>query len=142
MAHRWFLVVAIVGIVTAGFFMIRSLGGDLVYYLTTSEAVSNRTDFPDGRSFKLSGLVVPGSIEELGGGESRFQITDGGATVDILLTRTPPPLFDEDVPVLLSGTWNGNVFEANDALIRHDEGYEAPTDGSYGDSETAAAGTG
>ncbi len=142
MAHRWFLIVAVVGIATAGFFLIRSLGSDLVYYLTTSEAISNRSDFPDGRSFKLSGLVVPGTIEELGGGESRFQITDGAATVDILLTRTPPPLFDDDVPVLLSGTWDGNLFRADDALIRHDEGYEAPTDGTYEDSQAAAAGTG
>ena len=142
MTHRWFLVATALGIVTAGFFLVRSLSGDLVYYLTTSEAVASRTDFPDGRSFKLAGLVVPGSIEELGGGESTFRITDGATTVDILLTRTPPPLFDDDVPVLLSGSWDDGTYVATDALIRHDEDYEAPAEGNYEDAEASASGSG
>jgi cytochrome c-type biogenesis protein CcmE len=133
MTHKLFALVAVAGIAVAGFFMVRSLDGDLVYFLTASEAVTNREDFPDGSPFKVSGLVVPGTIVELGGGNSEFSITDGGATIDIRLTRTPPPLFDDDVPVLLSGTWNGDVFVAYEALIRHDEGYEAPPIGEYPD---------
>jgi cytochrome c-type biogenesis protein CcmE len=139
---RLFAITALAGIAVAAFFMIRSLNDDLVYYLTTSEAVENRVDFADGRAFKISGLVVPGTIVELGEGESEFQITDGAATVDVLLTRTPPPLFDEDVPVLLSGAWEGETFVAEEALIRHDEGYEAPSTGNYQQEPAAAAESG
>lgn len=142
MSHKLFALVALLGIAVAGFFMVRSLDDDLVYFLTATEAVTQRAEFPDGRPFKVSGLVVPGTIVEMGGGESTFAITDGGETVDIRLTRTPPPLFDDDVPVLLSGSWEGEVFVAYEALIRHDEGYEAPTEGNYPDGETAAAGAG
>lgn len=140
--HRLFAVTAVAGIAVAAFFMIRSLDDDLVYYLTTTEAVQNRADFADGRAFKVSGLVVSGSITELGGGRSEFRITDGGETVDILLTGTPPPLFDDDVPVLLSGAWEGDRFVADEALIRHDEGYEAPESGSYEEDPASAAGAG
>ena len=138
MSHKLFALAAVVGVAVAGFFMVRSLDQDLVYYLTTSEAVAERSDFADGRAFKMSGLVVPGTIVELGGGVSEFEISDGGATVDVRLTRTPPPLFDDDVPVLLSGSWEGDVFVSTEALIRHDEGYEAPSEGNYEDVETAA----
>jgi cytochrome c-type biogenesis protein CcmE len=137
--NRLFAVAALVGIAVAGFFMVRSLNDDLVYYLTTSEAVENRAEFADGKAFKISGLVVPGSIVDVGEGRSEFQISDGGTVVDVLLTRTPPPLFDEDVPVLLSGAWDGDVFVSDEALIRHDEGYEAPSTGNY-EAEPAAAG--
>jgi cytochrome c-type biogenesis protein CcmE len=133
MSHKLFAAVAVAGVIVAGFFMVRSLNDDLVYYLTTSEAVVDRPAFPDGERFKVSGLVVPGTIAELGGGVSEFSITDGAETIDIRLTRTPPPLFDDDVPVLLSGSWDGPMFVADEALIRHDEGYEAPTEGNYPD---------
>jgi cytochrome c-type biogenesis protein CcmE len=139
MSHRWFAVVALVGIGVAGFFMIRSLDDDLVYYLTTHEAVESKAEFPDGRPFNMSGLVVPGTIVDIGDGRSEFAVTDGAETVDVRLVRSPPPLFDEDVPVLLSGTWSGDVFVAQDALIRHDEGYEAPSTGNY--DTPSAAGT-
>jgi cytochrome c-type biogenesis protein CcmE len=131
MSHKLFAVVAALGIGVAGFFMVRSLDSDLVYFLTAGEAVAERADFADGRPFKMSGLVVPGTITELGGGVSEFSVSDGAATVEVRLTRTPPPLFDEDVPVLLSGAWNGDVFVANEALIRHEEAYEAPSEGNY-----------
>lgn len=138
--NRLFAITALVGIAVATFFLIRSLDDDLVYYMTTGEAVENRADFPDGRAFKISGLVVSGSIDELGGGRSEFQITDGGSVVNVLLTRTPPPLFDDDVPVLLSGAWGGDVFVADEALVRHDETYgETPSTGNYQPEPAAAA---
>lgn len=139
MSHKLFAVIAALGIAVAGFFMVRSLDSDLVYFLTASEAVAEKAEFADGRSFKVSGLVVPGTIADLGGGVSEFTISDGAAAVDVRLTRTPPPLFDDDVPVLLSGAWDGDVFVANEALIRHEEGYVAPTVGGAYDS--GAAGT-
>lgn len=131
MPHRWFLVLAAVGIGVASYFLLRSIDDDLVYYLYTSEAVSQRAEFPDGRRFRLAGIVVPGTLEQADPGNSRFRVTDGAATVAVELTRTPPPLFREDVPVVLDGSWRGEVFVADDALIRHDENYQAPSTGNY-----------
>ena len=121
-----FLISAGAAILIAGFFLIRGIGDDLVYYLTPHEAVANRADFPDGRRFRLAGVVVEGSLR----GENtplRFQVTDGAATVAVMLTETPPLLFDEDVEVLLDGTWQNDLYRADGALISHDENYQAPT---------------
>ncbi len=124
--RRWpFLISAVAAILIAGFFLIRSIDDDLVYYLTPHEAVTQRTDFPDGERFRLAGVVVPGSLQR-DGVPLRFSITDGASTIPVSLTETPPLLFDEDVEVLLDGAWRNDHFRADGVLITHDENYQAP----------------
>lgn len=124
--RRWpFLVSVGVAILIAGFFLVQNIGDDLLYYLTPREAVDQRADFPDGRRFRLAGIVVEGSLE-YGSDPLRFQITDGASTIGVVLVDTPPLLFDEDVNVLLDGAWQGDRYRADGALISHDENYQAP----------------
>lgn len=125
MARRLFVAVAVAGIAVAGFFMIRNLRGDTVYYLTPSEATARRAEFPDGRHFRMVGIVVPGTLSHQGDVYT-FSVTDGGSDVPVTLTGTPPPLFKENVSVLLDGHWDGNRFDSDQALVRHDENYKPP----------------
>ncbi|HVR33625.1 MAG TPA: cytochrome c maturation protein CcmE [Acidimicrobiia bacterium] len=133
--HRWFLLPAILGIAVASFFLVRAAGDASVYYLYTSEAVAARENFSDNRRFRIAGTVVPGTLSP-GQGESTFDISDGIETVNIRLVSLPPPLFQEDVEVLLEGAWIGEVFEADEALIRHEAEYQAPATGNAPDLET------
>lgn len=129
MAHRRFVLLGIggvIGLVVA--LTLTSLNENLTYYLYPNEAVEQRGDFPDGERFRLAGLVVEGTLVD-NGDDLSFDVTDGGATVSVVLTGTPPPLFDDSVPVLLEGSWSGDIFEADSALIRHDENYEIPDEG-------------
>ncbi|HZJ48874.1 MAG TPA: cytochrome c maturation protein CcmE, partial [Acidimicrobiia bacterium] len=65
MAHRWFIIPGVIVVLVAvGFFAFGNLNKNLVYYLTPSEAVEQRANFPDGERFRLGGLVVDGSIEQ------------------------------------------------------------------------------
>lgn len=130
--HRWFVIPALLGISVAGFFLVRSASDESVYYLYASEAIEVRDQFDDGRRFRIAGTVVPGSLLA-GRGESSFDISDGRNTVSVRLVSVPPPLFQEDVEVLLEGAWVGDVFEANEALIRHEAEYEAPDTGNAPD---------
>ena len=125
-SRRWpFLIFVGVAILVAGAFLVRNIDSDLVYYLTPREAVDQRSDFPDGRRFRLAGIVVEGSLDT-GSDPLRFQVTDGASTIPVVLTDTPPLLFDEDVNVLLDGAWLGDHYRADGALISHDENYRAP----------------
>ena len=133
--HRWFLLPAILGIAVASFFLVRAAGDASVYYLYASEAVAAREDFSDSQRFRIAGTVVPGTLSA-GQGESTFDISDGMATVTIRLVSLPPPLFQEDVEVLLEGAWVGDIFEADEALIRHEAEYQAPATGNAPDLET------
>jgi cytochrome c-type biogenesis protein CcmE len=106
------------------------LNENLTYYLYPNEAVASRAEFPDGERFRLAGQVVNGSLSE-SGEDLTFEVTDGSATIPVILVGTPPALFNEDVPVLLEGHWSDEVFTADEALIRHDENYEIPDEGNY-----------
>jgi cytochrome c-type biogenesis protein CcmE len=128
-SHRRFVLFGIGGVVALVIAItIFGLNENLTYYLYPTEAVDQRQDFPEGERFRLAGMVVAGSISE-NDGEIRFEVSDGGATIPISLTSTPPPLFGKEVPVLLEGSWEGNLFVSDSALIRHDENYEVPEEG-------------
>ena len=127
MRNAKFVVPAVLGIVVATFFLVQSASGDFEYYRYTSEV--DRTQFTDGVRLRLAGTVIPGTITETVEA-SHFQISDGLATVDVRLLNTPPPLFDAEVEVLLEGAFEGDVFVADDAVIRHEAEYEAPPDGT------------
>jgi cytochrome c-type biogenesis protein CcmE len=133
MGQRQFVLFGIVGVVALVVAItVAGLNDNLTYYLYPNEAVAQRSDFPDGERFRLAGQVVAGSLEEEQG-DLVFDVTDGSATIPVVLLNTPPPLFNEEVPVLLEGYWNGDEFTAESALIRHDENYEVPSEGNYED---------
>jgi len=133
--QRQFVLFGIAGVVALVVAItVAGINDNLTYYLYPSEAVDQRADFPDGERFRLAGLVVEGSLTE-NGGDLAFEVTDGAATVPVVLVHTPPPLFNEEVPVLLEGYWNGEVYTADDALIRHDENYEIPAEGNYEENQ-------
>jgi len=127
--HRRFVYLGIGGVVALVLALtLNGLSDNLTYYLYPTEAVDQRADFPDGERFRLAGAVVTGTIDE-GDGSTAFQVTDGGAVVDVTLEGPQPSLFGEEVPLLLEGAWADDIFLADTALIRHDENYEAPEEG-------------
>lgn len=130
MEHRRFVLFGIGGIIALVVAMsIASLDSNLTYYLYPTEAVDQKADFPDGEMFRLAGTVVEGSLIE-SGDDLLFDVTDGGATIAVQLKNTPPPLFSDTVPVLLDGSWLDGTYVAVKALIRHDENYEIPDQGT------------
>ncbi|MGA8040195.1 MAG: cytochrome c maturation protein CcmE [Acidimicrobiia bacterium] len=129
MLHRRFVFLGIGGVIVLVVALsLSSLNDNLTYYLYPTEAVAQRADFPDGKRFRLAGTVVEGSLVAADDSIS-FQVTDGGATIDSVLTEKAPSLFKEGVPVLLEGAWSDDRFVADTALIRHDENYETPEEG-------------
>ncbi len=134
MGQRQFVLFGIVGVIALVVgITVASLNDNLTYYLYPNEAVAQKSDFPDGERFRLAGQVVVGSLSEVDN-DLEFRVTDGSQSIDVILLNTPPPLFNEDVPVLLDGYWNGDVFTAEEALIRHDENYDVPDEGNYAES--------
>ena len=131
MAHRGFVLIGLGGVIALVIAItVTGLSNNLTYYLYPTEAVDQKADFPDGERFRLAGLVVEGSLGEVDDA-LHFDVTDGGAIIAVVLANTPPPLFDENVPVLVEGAWAADIFEADTAIIRHDENYQTPEEGNY-----------
>jgi cytochrome c-type biogenesis protein CcmE len=126
MGRRWFLIGASVVVVAlVGVLMTQLLGANTVYYLEPREALEQRDDLPDGETFRLGGVVVEGSLASAEG-TTTFVITDYAAEIPIETSATPPELFDEGIPVLLDGAFSGDVFVADEVILRHEEEYETP----------------
>lgn len=119
-------VVAAIGlmIVIAGYLISSGLTSNTVYYLFPDEAIAQKADFPDGRVFRLAGIVSTGSLEL--SDPIVFTVNDGAETISVVSTGVPPQLFAEEVPVLLEGSWNQGEFHATEIIIRHDENYDVP----------------
>lgn len=133
MGQRQFVLFGVAGVIALVVAItVIGLNDNLTYYLYPNEAVSQRPDFPDGERFRLAGEVVGGTLTT-SGDDLTFEVTDGSATIPVVLVNTPPPLFNEEVPVLLEGYWSGDLFTAESAVIRHDENYEIPEEGNYED---------
>ena len=125
----WPALAAVAAVVVA--LIVINLGGSLTYYLPPSEAVDRRTEFPDGDRFRLGGLVVVGSLDDLGAVKV-FDVTDGAETITVRLRGVVPPLFAEDVGVVVEGAWSGDEFAADVALVHHDENYQPPSTAAPG----------
>lgn len=125
MTNRYFVLPALALLsVAIGWLVWNNLADNLVYYLTPSEAVEQRAEFPFGERFRLGGLIEEGGTRETGSGV-RFLVGDGADTVTVLYEGTPPQLFREGIGVVVEGSWDGDYFRSDALLIHHDEQYRA-----------------
>ena len=118
-----------------------NLGENLVYYWTPSELIAKGAT-AKGATVRLGGVVKPGSI--VPGTPLTFEVSDGtssSATVKVTTSQIPPAMFREGIGVVVEGTISDSgTFESKRLMVKHDNEYRAPTDGSMPD-EAAMFGT-
>lgn len=114
------LVVVVAALVVVA---IKALGDASLFFLNADEAVEQRDDLGTDR-FRLQGTVVPGTVEETTDGVD-FQVEFNDVAVDVTHRGDPPELFQPDIPVVLEGNWEGEVFSSDRILVKHDSEYEA-----------------
>lgn len=95
----------------------------LVFFYTPSDMAEK--DIPEGRRFRLGGLVEEGSVKRLEDGLTvEFIVTDLTATVPVSYRGPLPDLFREGQGVVTEGRMaSGGVFIADSVLAKHDENY-------------------
>lgn len=134
-----FLVV-ILGVL--GFVAWQGLSNAALYFRNADEAVAQRDELGE-RRFRLQGTVVAGSVEERGS-DVRFTVAHDGVEVDVHHQGDRPDLFQNEIPVVLEGSWSQSedVFLSDGILVKHSEEYEADnpdrTDDYVGDESSTA----
>ena len=79
-----------------------------------------------GRSFRIGGLVEPGSLQRDGTRVS-FRVTDNAKAIAVTYTGSLPDLFREGKGVVAQGRiGTDGVFAATEVLAKHDENYMPP----------------
>jgi cytochrome c-type biogenesis protein CcmE len=83
---------------------------------------------PTGRTFRIGGLVEPGSVERASDGLTvKFRVTDGDGVMQIAFDGILPDLFREGQGIIARGALDEQqVFRATEVLAKHDENYMPP----------------
>lgn len=90
------------------------------YFRSPTEVAEN----PPASSevFRIGGLVSEGTLRQSGESYS-FQVTDGGASVEVAYTGILPDLFTEGQGMVATGRLVAGIFVASEILAKHDETY-------------------
>jgi cytochrome c-type biogenesis protein CcmE len=97
---------------------------NLVFFFTPTQVAAHEA--PVGRTFRIGGMVVPGSLKREGV-EVRFVVTDTAKQIPVVYRGQLPDLFKEGKGVVAQGSLGANgVFTAREVLAKHDENYMPP----------------
>ena len=114
--------VAALGIVAA--LVLTAFEKNLVFFFSPTQVAAKEA--PLGRTFRIGGIVEPGSVKR-DGVEVRFVVTDTAKTIPVVYRGPLPDLFREGKGVVAQGTLGGDgVFTAREVLAKHDENYMPP----------------
>jgi cytochrome c-type biogenesis protein CcmE len=114
-------IVAVVGAATA--LVLNAFQSNLVFFYTPTQI--DAKEAPSGRTFRLGGLVVEGSVKR-DGVKVAFEVTDTAKTVSVQFSGILPDLFKEGKGVVAQGQLENGVFQAKEVLAKHDENYMPP----------------
>lgn len=113
-------------VVVALALVLNAFQSNLVFFFTPSQVANGEA--PQGKSFRIGGLVVPGSLKREGDGiRMQFAVTDQAKTVQVHYQGILPDLFKEGAGVVAQGMMQTDGrFIAKEVLAKHDENYMPP----------------
>ncbi len=106
--------------------VLNAFNRNLVFFFTPSQVAANEA--PQGRTFRIGGLVAPGSVKRQPDGVTvRFVVTDTAKDLVVAYRGILPDLFREGKGVVTQGKLSSDgVFQATEVLAKHDENYMPP----------------
>lgn len=126
--HQRMLAVGLIlaGVALAVGLALQAFQQNLLFFYSPTQVLAGEP--PDGRKFRLGGLVLDGSVRrEPGQLEVAFDVTDNQNTLQVKYEGVLPDLFREGQGVIVNGVMEGPaVFRAEEVLAKHDENYMPP----------------
>ncbi len=115
---------AIIGIIAA--LVLNALNSNIALYITPTEVAEGKA--PQGKLFRIGGLVKEGSIQRQADGVTiSFIITDTAKDIPVAYKGILPDLFKEGKGAVAQGKLESNgTFVATEVLAKHDENYMPP----------------
>lgn len=119
----WLVALVVVGAI--GFLLAKGISSSIVYFKTANQAVADRAQL-GSRTFRIEGLVLPGTIRSHGSLVS-FTIESHGVRVPVTDRGSPPELFQANIPVVLVGHFSGtgDNFASDQIMVKHSADYIA-----------------
>ena len=103
---------------------LNALDSNIALYVTPTEVAAGKA--PQGKAFRIGGLVKEGSIKRQDMTVS-FIITDTAKEIPVAYTGILPDLFRDGKGAVVQGRLGSDgVFAATEVLAKHDENYMPP----------------
>lgn len=121
-----YIVVAVAAVGIAVGLVLNALKNNVSLYFTPTQVYNKEA--PQGRSFRIGGLVEQGSIKrEADGLTVNFVITDTHKSLPVIYKGILPDLFKEGKGVVAQGKMEADgKMHAEEVLAKHDENYMPP----------------
>ena len=99
---------------------------NLMFFYSPSQIAAHVA--PHGRTFRVGGLVQPGSLQHATRGVTvRFVVTDTAHSIPIVYNGLLPDMFAQGKSVVVQGALRADgVFHADQVLAKHDANYMPP----------------
>ena len=113
-----------------GYLVYAAFPGNTLYYLTVGEFLADAQAM-DGKSGRVVGKLVPGSLQDVPGTtEKSFTITDKGEVLHATYNGPLPGLFESPhSDIVLEGSFGeGEVFRTDTVIVKCPSKYEALSD--------------
>lgn len=106
--------------------VLNAFQSNLVFFFTPTQVVSG--EVPQGRSFRIGGMVEDGSlVRDSDGLTVHFIVTDTAKRVPVTYKGILPDLFKEGKGAVAQGQLGADgTFVASEVLAKHDENYMPP----------------
>ena len=117
------IVAGLGALAVAATLVLNAFRSNLVFFYSPSQIAANEA--PQGRAFRIGGLVEEGSLK-VKGTDVQFVITDTAKAVPVRFEGILPDLFKEGKGVVAQGQLHDGVFVAREVLAKHDENYMPP----------------
>jgi cytochrome c-type biogenesis protein CcmE len=115
----------LVGVGAAAALATLSFEDNLLYFYNPSQVLAG--DAPEGRTFRIGGMVTEGSLERIEGTLGvRFVVTDYRHSIPVRYDGLLPDLFREGQGMIAHGRMTSGEFVADEVLAKHDENYMPP----------------
>ncbi|OGF64971.1 MAG: hypothetical protein A2Y62_00680 [Candidatus Fischerbacteria bacterium RBG_13_37_8] len=117
----------IIGLIIAaiiGYMIFTSLSHTMVYYLTVSEFLEEKSE----TGCRINGKVVKGSIQHEGQTFNYFfKITDGKSELPVFYKGVTSDIFQDEIEVVVEGKYDkkSQVFQATTLITKCPSKYEA-----------------
>lgn len=116
----------LVALAVAAVLVLNAFQSNLVFFFTPTQVANG--EVPQGRSFRIGGMVEQGSLTREGDGLTvHFMVTDMAKRVPVSFKGILPDLFKEGKGAVAQGQLGADgTFIASEVLAKHDENYMPP----------------
>ncbi len=121
-----FVGVMVAGVAAAVTLGLLAVGENMLYFFSPTQIENGEA--PLGRTLRVGGLVVPGSVvREPGSLTIQFELTDNRELLTVRFSGILPDLFREGQGIVATGSLKPDgLFVAAEVLAKHDEQYMPP----------------